>query len=92
MSFVALYLLLPTQEDFLYPWNIEQIIIPLVGGGIIYCSSRFLNSTKLHLFITLICTGIFCFFMPEEFSIIPQMPPILSKIILGLCLFSFSYS
>jgi len=91
LSFIALFLLLPHQTDFIYPSDFKPTILLLVGGSIVYCCFKFLNSSILRIFITLICSIIICILTPSDFILVPQLSPIWSKIILSACLFLFTY-
>ncbi len=91
ISFIALFILLPHQTDFIYPLEFKLIISFLIGGSIIYCSSKYSKSLILHLLISLINCIIICSLIPSNFILTPQLSPIWSKVILCTCLFLFTY-
>jgi len=90
-SFLASFLLLPRQSDFIYSFKSIQLFIALICSGIIYFSFRFLVSKILKALICLTCAIAVCWFIPTEFILIPQLSATIGKIILCLCLFAFSY-
>ena len=91
LSFTVLFWLLPSQIDFVYPYDIKHIITIIVGGAFIYFSSRLPKQPFFNILITMIFSVIVCLLIPNDFILFPQISPLLSKIILGVCLFVFSY-
>ena len=85
ISFLAVFFLLPNQADFIYSFNIQQLSVALVGSGIIYFSFRFFNSKLLKIAVNLACSIAVCYFIPNEFILIPQLSPLVGKIILCIC-------
>ena len=91
ISFVALYMLLPVDTDFIYAYSLRQIVVLLVGSMAIYFSSRVINKKIFHLLINILCCIGVCVFIPNDFVLTSQISPFFSKVLLALCLFVFSY-